>query len=253
MTEAIDHEDIELLLGAYVLDATEPVDTAFVEKHLRTCAACRAEVDDLLEVAGMLGTDDVAPPAELWSKITEQLGNEPPVAATTLRAARRVKPTSRYVRLSVAAAIVLLAGIAGLTMILVHQHGQIDRAHRQLASITSSRSLAAQAERAANRFGAKQIALQNTSGVTIATIVIQPDETAYLVPTESMSVLGSRRTYQLWGVAGTQAISLGVLGAKPQVTRLSLPRATSAVAVTEETASGVVTSRNTPVAQAKIS
>ena len=253
MTEASDHEDIKLLLGTYVLDATEPADTALVEQHLRTCAECRAEVDDLFEVAGMLGTDDVAPPPELWSKIAAQLGSEPPSAVTTLRAARRAKPTSRYLRLSIAAVIVLLAGIAGLTMMSVHQRGQLDRTNRQLASVNSSQSLAAQAERAAAQPGAKRIALRNTSGATVATIVMQRDGTAYLVPAESMSTLDSNRTYQLWGVAGTQAISLAVLGAKPQVTRLALPRTMSAVAVTQETASGVVTSRNTPVAQASIS
>ena len=252
MTETFDHEDIKLLLGSYVLDATEPADTASVEKHLRTCAECRGEVDDLFEVAGMLGTDDVAPPAELWSKIAEQLGSEPPAAVTTLRAARRAKPTSRYLRLSIAAAIVLLAGIAALTMMSVHQRGQLDRANRQLASADFSQSLAAQAERVAARPGAKQIALQNKSGATVATIVMQGDGTAYLVPTGSMSTLDASHTYQLWGVVGTQAISLAVLGAKPQVTRLAVPRGMSAVAVTKEAGSGVVTSRNTPVAQATI-
>ena len=253
MTEAFDHEEFKLLLGTYVLDATESADTALIEAHLRTCAECRAEVDELSEVAGLLGTTDVAPPAELWSKIADQLGSEPPAAVTTLRAARRAKPTSRYLRFSIAAAIVLLAGIAGLTMMSFHQHGQLDRAKRQLASINSSQSLAAQAARAAAQSGAKRIALQNSSGATVATIVTQRDGTAYLVPAKSMSALDANRTYQLWGVAGTQFISLAVLGANPQVTRLVMPRTMNAVAVTQETASGVVTSRNTPVAQAHIS
>lgn len=252
MTDVVDHDAIRHLLGAYALDATEPAETALVEEHLSTCEACRTEADELREVAGLLGGDDVAPPAELWSKISAQLGSEPPAVVTTLRAARRSRPDRMFIRLAAAAVIVLIAGIVALAFTTVNQQGRIDRANDRLAQAAKVPSLADAADRAAAKPGARRIALKDAKGVAVATAVVQADGTAYLVPAASMTRLDRDHTYQLWGVAGKDAISLGVLGAQPGVTRLTVPEGVSALAITTEVASGVITSKNTPVASATL-
>src|SRR5262252_2438992 len=42
-------------IGAYVVGALGPVETARVKRHLRGCAACRADYQDLLPVRDWLG------------------------------------------------------------------------------------------------------------------------------------------------------------------------------------------------------
>lgn len=50
-----DHERLRTDLGAYVLGALPAAEAAVLEAHLATCAGCRAERDDLLPAATVLG------------------------------------------------------------------------------------------------------------------------------------------------------------------------------------------------------
>jgi anti-sigma-K factor RskA len=252
MVDMTDHDAIRDLLGAYALDATDADESARIEAHLQTCDDCRAEVDTLHEVAGLLGSGEVPPPDHLWETIATQLGNEPPAAITTLRAARRSRGDQRVVRLAIAAVVLLVCGIAALSLMAVRQQHQIDQANQQLASLRDSSSLQRAATDAAALPGSQKIALKDPAGAVQMTVVVERDGTAYLVPTSSMAKLDPSKTYQLWGVAGTKAISLGVLGAKPGVTRLQMPGDMDALAVTVERSPGVITSTNKPVAQATV-
>lgn len=252
MVDMTDHDPIRDLLGAYALDATEPAEAARIEAHLQTCDDCRAEVDMLHEVAGLLGTSEVPPPDHLWDQIATQLSSEPPAAVTTLRAARRSRGDQRVVRLAIAAVVLLVCGIAALGVMALNQQRQIDRANQQLATIRDDVSLKSAATRAAASPGAQQISLRNASGKVEASVVVERDGTAYLVPADSLSELDPDHTYQLWGVAGAKAISLGVLGSQPGVIRLQMPDGMDALAVTVERSPGVITSTNTPVAQATV-
>ena len=76
------HEEASELLGAYALDAVDADEVIQVEEHLDTCPRCRAELDELREVAGALGNSVAEPPEALWSGIVSRLperqeGEEP--------------------------------------------------------------------------------------------------------------------------------------------------------------------------------
>jgi hypothetical protein len=45
---------VRLELGAYLLGAIEPAQRALVNRHLRTCLACRAELSDLASLPSLL-------------------------------------------------------------------------------------------------------------------------------------------------------------------------------------------------------
>ena len=61
-----EHARVALALGAYAAGALEPEEAAEVEAHLATCAACRAEADQLGRAAAWLGAgQDLAPPEHL--------------------------------------------------------------------------------------------------------------------------------------------------------------------------------------------
>ena len=256
MDDVHNHDEIRSLLGAFALDATDPDETVTVDGHLESCAACRAEVDALREVAGLLGTGDVPPPEHLWDRIAAELGEEPPAMVLPLRAAEHSRhdrrTDRRAIRLAVAAVVLLICGITALGFVSVSQQRQIDKADRQLTSIREGSSLGTAAAHAATRPGARQIALRSTEGTIELSAIIERDGNTYIVPSESLSRLDAKHTYQLWGITGSQAISLGLLGSEPGVVRLKVPNGMDALAVTVEAAPGVVTSKNQPVAQATI-
>ena len=241
-----------MLLGAYALDATDQQETIAVEDHLRTCEECRAEIDALREVAGLLGADDVEPPPVVWERIAGQLGSEPPEVATTIELARRARPARRIAVLAVAAALLLLAGVIGLTSLAVHQDHELQQADQKIEQVQANPALQVAADRAAGEDGSRTIALRDDSGTTLASMVVTRDGQGYLVPDRSLPSLTAAQTYQLWGVEGSTAISLGVLGAAPGVSRLEVPAGVEALAITAESSPGVVTSTHQPVAVGKV-
>ncbi len=85
---------------------------------------------------------------------------------------------------------------------------------------------------------------------TLAELVVLPSGSAYLVNSH-LAPLPADKTYQLWGVIGGRAISLGLLGNQPSTVPFTIDTAAtvSAYAVTAERAGGVVVSTHAPVAQ----
>jgi len=65
------HEELELLVSAYALDALEPDEAAAVAEHLEQCEGCRAAFDAALETAALLAlhADGAEPPVELRERI----------------------------------------------------------------------------------------------------------------------------------------------------------------------------------------
>ncbi len=93
-----DCEAIRPELAGYVLGGLEPGEVTDVEAHLAGCAACRAELDDLAPLPPLLALaapDSPPAPDDLRPRV--------------LRTARR----RRQVPVLVAAALILLAGLAG--------------------------------------------------------------------------------------------------------------------------------------------
>ncbi|MEO7744639.1 MAG: zf-HC2 domain-containing protein [Actinomycetota bacterium] len=77
-----EHEDVRVLLGAYVLGGLDDTDLAAVQSHLPTCALCRDELAQLAVLPGLLRrrpapTDLPAaapkPPAELLPALLHEL------------------------------------------------------------------------------------------------------------------------------------------------------------------------------------
>ena len=67
------HEEAFELLAPLALDALDPDVRLRVDAHVETCADCRRELDELLEVATALGTTVETPPEDLWAKIASHL------------------------------------------------------------------------------------------------------------------------------------------------------------------------------------
>lgn len=229
MSGALRHPDVEDLLGAYALDALEPDERDAVELHLRDCPRCRAEVTDFRETAALLAYGGAEAPPGVWEKIQASLEEAPPrlELARVVPIDRRL--TWRKVLLANAAAVVLVAAIAGVAL-----------RNREGSPEPSSQFAAA-----AVHPDARTVHLAAAGGTGSADIVIL-DGQAYLVR-DSLPPLREDETYQLWGQLGETKVSLGVLGSSPEQLVVAAAADYEAMAITAEKKPGVVSSSNPAV------
>ena len=269
------HVQLQELLGVYALDALDPETAALVEHHLDECLRCAVEVAQHHEVTGLLANSGGAPPARLWDGIAGRLDgtsgaswdrlsarleiadidgggdtgasndSEAPSAVVPIQAARR-RWTSVGAGL-VTAAAALIALVFGLQA--HHLKGQVNAL--QAAPQMSAAERAALASPSTRKV--TLAATGEASGVsTPAIIVLTAAGTGFVIDDagDGLPPLPDDRTYQLWGVVGKRAISLGLLGPHPGIVPFSVAGSASvtAFAITDEVAGGVVTSTNQPVA-----
>ena len=269
------HVQLQELLGVYALDALDPETAAVVEHHLDDCLRCAVEVAQHHEVTGLLANSGGAPPARLWDGIAGRLDgtsgaswdrlsarleiteidegggagasndSEAPSTVVPIQAARR-RWTSVGAGL-VTAAAALIALVFGLQA--HHLKGQVNAL--QAAPQMSAAERAALASPSTRKV--TLAATGEASGVsTPAIIVLTAAGTGFVIDDagDGLPPLPDDRTYQLWGVVGKRAISLGLLGPHPGIVPFSVAGSASvtAFAITDEVAGGVVTSTNQPVA-----
>ena len=123
----------ELVINDYVDNALPASERAEMERHLATCAACRALVDDLREIARAAKTlEPLEPPARVWPRIATSIGELQPPA---------VAPNSSYWKWLAAAAVLVLATIIGMRFNPLSKRPTPQA--RQSASDTSGRTTAA--------------------------------------------------------------------------------------------------------------
>lgn len=99
-------DHVHLLLGAYVLGALDRVESQQVEEHVADCAACAAELDDLVALPGLLARVPVTDVERL-----PDVGHAEGLYARVRAAAR--PPERRWVASLAAAAVVVSALAVG--------------------------------------------------------------------------------------------------------------------------------------------
>ena len=191
-------EDIHALSGAYALDALAPSERASFEEHLAACPACRAEVDELTDVAAALGaaTPEVPPPAlrasvleaiDLVRPLPPLTGTGSDVSATTDAGPSAEGPSAPVVEplrwrsrriLAVAAALVLLA--AGALVVTRWQAG---------STATTAASVLDAPD--AQRFS------RQLDGFS-ATVVVSADLDRAVIVSDDMPPAPDGTSYQLW-------------------------------------------------------
>ena len=195
--------DIHSLAGAYVLDAVDDLERAAFERHLRECATCRSEVDELREASARLadGAWSVPPPslrANVMTAVrsTRQLSPEQP-----LRATRRA--VTRWRRLTAAAAAVV--AVAGATYAVQDQRVRHERARAEAAQAAEAR---VQSVLSAPDLTVRQQVVDGGGRVTVAVSRLR-DAGVILLAADAAPANG--RVYQLWTVRAQVAHSEGAL------------------------------------------
>ncbi len=212
------HEEIEELLGAYALHATEPEEDREIEAHLAGCPRCRAEVQAHLEVAAMLGSSTSEVPAGLWEKIAASVGEiqtpgtagklsvVPPMGTapfSAARASRRWQAAVWGTVVAVAAAVIAVLGV---------EVSHLDQQVRSLRTAVGQYGLTGAAAQVA--LGPHRTIVLTADKAEVAKVVVAPSGTAFWV-SSSLRELPSSETYQLWGLARGNIVSLGLVGPDP--------------------------------------
>jgi len=231
------HDELQELLGAYALDAVDPDERNEIEDHLRDCARCRAEVAEHRDTAAFLAHSGTDAPAALWDRIAGSIDapidapSVVPLAPQLGYGARRARNRWPQAAALIGAAAAVVIGF--LVVQVRDQDRRIDRIQR------GDPIALAMAER-----GARVVHL--TAGRTELPVVLTPEGKAYL-QASALPKLTADRTYQLWGQAGSDLVSVAVLGRDPGVVTFDVT-GYAALAITEERAPGVVQSKNQPIA-----
>ncbi|HEY1444465.1 MAG TPA: anti-sigma factor [Acidimicrobiales bacterium] len=265
----ISHEEAHELLGAHALDAVDGSELTDLEEHLATCPRCRSELDGLREAAGALGNSVEPPPEELWSRIADRLGDFageedelPPMPELTAprperspfrapspgRTRRSRSNTLLLGAVAVAAsAVAIVLGIG-----LVHSQDNVTNLQQSVARAQAT-AQQTPAQVALHTPGHQVVNLMNSAHVELARFVIVPGGRGYLVSSR-LPALQNGQTYQLWGIAGTTPISLGLLGATPHGSTFTIAGAplTAKLALTAEPSGGTVAPTGTIVASGTV-
>ncbi len=235
------HDEISELLGAYALDAVDADERALLDEHVADCARCRAEVQEHREAATFLAHTGGDAPDGVWQRISGSLEKAPP--GLRLVPGPAVEVPRRRVRwraaVGAAAAAVAVVGVLGV---------QVNRQDQRIDDLQAALGdpMLTAFDAAITDPDSELLELTSADGKVVLRGAVTDDGTGYL-SAAPLPDLSEDRTYQLWGSAGDELVSLGVLGEAPRIVSFAAAPY-EGFAITEEEAPGVVTSRNDPVA-----
>jgi len=192
-------DELNILAGAYALDALDDAERTVFEEHLAGCERCAEEVRGLRQTAAELSkVTEVAPPPQLRADVLagiSQVRPLPPVLdnVLALRRARVARSTWQLV----AAACALIAIVVGGWG--YSQHRSAERARSAQESVVAS--LLAQP-------GVKAMTTSFSQGS--GTIIYSPGEHEIVLLGRGLKPLPTGKTYQLWMLPDKgQAVSGG--------------------------------------------
>ncbi len=255
------HEDLQALLGAFALDAVDGEEYDAVDLHLRDCPRCRAEVSEHREVAALIGHRGAPAPEGVWDRIVEAIEPAPPQMRVVVDddgrpsvapfpappappAIRRRRPSTRMALAGLAAAAVI-AAVLGVTAVRLNHRIQGLEQQRETPGLTEVARAAWSDPRS------RTAELRSVDGSATAEVAVTASGEGYL-KASGMPQLPASRSYQLWGVVGTQTISLGTFDGGDPVVPFKVHRSVKQVLITEEFAGGVSVSRHAPLLSGKI-
>lgn len=250
MRTELRHGEIEELLGVFALDALEPDERDAVDQHLPTCARCRAEVEEHREVAALLAHTGADAPEGLWDRISASLEAEPPElhlppAPFLPRTDSPVgeAPATAFARRSwqTRVAATVIAAAAAVIVVLGVQMASQDERLDEMAQVLALDALERAYQAAEGTPGSEIVEMKSFDGSMDTQAVVTTEGRGYL-RAANLPVLDEGRTYQLWGDTGAERVSLGPLGANPEVVSFELSEQYVGLAITEEAEPGVIVS-----------
>ncbi len=151
-----------------------------------------------------------------------------------------------------------MAGVVGtvaavVVALMAVQVARLDTRFSNLTALPARQGISAAEQAALLDPSTRRVVLVGATGASAAEMVLVRDGISYFVNVH-MGELSPSRTYQLWAVTGTTAVSLGLLGRGPSIVPFVVnpARPPTRLAVTVERAAGVVSPTSKPVAVSAI-
>lgn len=231
-----DAYELDELLGAYALDAVDDAERRRVEDYLEVNPRAAAEVQAHREVATMLAFTGMDAPEDLWSRISDEIGEQAPPPGPELAKVMSMDDHPRRRRMAAVAPWIVTAAAAAVIGLVAF--GVADRADAPNAPMSSALEVAR-----ADRDSVTTTLVSDSSDAS-AEAVIDQDGHGFVVARD-LPTLPDDQTYQLWGVvADGQVISLGIFGPNPELETFTVEGEVTALAITIEQAPGVIADGN---------
>ncbi len=223
-----EREELEEMLAAYAVDATDDLERARVERFLAEDPDARRQLARYEDALAALVTDDIAvePPPDAWTSIAERV-------AVTPQKVTALRPHHAQLWLAVAAAVFVVA--FGATFAAVRLGGGESRASQMAAALRDP--------------AAGTGALAGSAGQ--ATVALRADGRGYL-DVRSLAPLPTGKVYQLWSLDAPTPLSLGVVNARSGIATFEAPPTSQSLALTIESEPGAPQPTSAPVATATL-
>jgi anti-sigma-K factor RskA len=213
----MEHQAYEELVTLQALDALDASDQRELDKHLDTCSACRTELAELRDAAGLLAhaSTPAEPSAQLRARILDEVRKEarlpaPAAASTVVPFRTRPAPSVWPNLLRLAAGIVFGAMLIGLFVLWqrdVRSRQEIARLSKQFNQqkeelARDREALARQREAIAlmNSPGMKKMELAGTQTAqnARATFVFDQKSGRAMLMTNGLPVAPAGMAYEVW-------------------------------------------------------
>ena len=191
---SIEHEDVRLLLGAYVLGGLDDTDRAAVASHLPTCAVCRDELAAFAVLPGLLRRRHA--PVERPASLPDHSRDLPPeLLPALLRQVDdgRRRDRHQWLARSAVAAVTVAALTAGGGALLTRQ---VPPAGSRVALVAAAGATSGQARLVAKPWG------------TSITLDLRglPRDGRFVLQTTGRD--GAREQAAAWGATATGAVTV---------------------------------------------
>lgn len=236
-------DDVQELLGAYVLDAVDDVERRRIERAIAADPDVAAEVDRLRVAVTALDDDaEIAPPPQLWDAIRTSIDEGPPrerpvpsTPSSEHRVVRPARPNRTFLVAAAVVAVVLLGGGVALGIL------RSDDTRDPVAQMT------AMAEKLATAPGSRTAVLSDPAQSMEVRVVVDAQGHGFVM-SAPLPALPAGETYQLWSATNGEMISVGLLGADPQMSVVAIDSSVTELALTREPARGSVAPTSGPMA-----
>jgi hypothetical protein len=242
--------DLHTLVGAFALDALEPVERNEFELHLQTCDTCQLEAAELTATAARLGSvSELQPSPAMRARVLDAISRTPQQRPNVV--SLQEHRSSRWTSRGLAAAAAVLAVVGAGVGVDQYQENQDLEATQQAQA--QEKALIADVLAAPDK-----VAYDSPRNARPhLTVVASEKADAAVVSLRDLPALPEERNYQVWRIVDGKPQSAGIMGAddisRDTVTMLMDEAADAeAVAVTEEPAGGSEQPTSDPLVAVKI-